>query len=350
MLRLRVGLWAIGGILIAQVLAPAREIEFIGEQLVPKGATYRDVRIGGLSGITYDAKRDAYWIASDTKDRGGSRVFVAKIPITAAGIQSVEWTGLLTLKQAGKPLPSLDAEGIALESRGRLFVSYEGTRGIPSGIACFGRKSGNQLFQLLLPKVFSAGEKTGIQPNHGLESLSTSGPRRRWLFTTSESPLYQDAKPGIDPYRGPLRLLRYDLKTRAVDQPEQRAYVMESDAVYTSVPDVLALDERILLVLERQLVNSWPPRSRRIRIFQVDFEQPGATDVAPLDSLRGRKIRPLKKTLLFDSDRAAIANLDNIEAMCLGPALGRDRSLVLVSDDNFNKTQRTQFLLLRLKE
>lgn len=337
--------------MIAQVLAPARDLEFIGEQSLPHDASYAKTRIGGLSGIAYDAKRNVYFIVSDTKDRGGSQIFLAKIPVGEAGVGAIEWTGLLTLKNADRsPRAALDAEGIALENRGRLFVSYEGNRSTSSGIACFGRKSGNELFQLPLPKAFLSGNQTGIQDNHGLESLSTAGPSRRWLFTTSESPLYQDTTPGLDPYRGPIRLLRYDLKPEKIAAPEQRAYLMETDAVYTSVPDVLALDERRLLVLERQLVNSQPPRARRIRIYEVDFEQANTTDVRPLESLRGKKIRPLKKTLRFDSDRTPIAHLDNIEAMCLGPTLGSDQSLVLVSDDNFNKTQRTQFLLLRLKE
>jgi len=333
------------------VLAPARDLEFIDEQSLPPSVFYEKTRIGGLSGITYDASQDRYFLVSDTKDRGGSQIFLAKIPTSESGLGPIEWTGMLTLKNSDRSSrAALDAEGIALENRGRFFVSYEGNRSTPSGIASFGRKSGNELFQLPLPEVFVTGDQKGMQPNHGLESLTTAGPDRRWLFTTSESPLYQDAIPGADPYRGPLRLLRYDLKPRKIAAPEQRAYRMESDAVYTSVPDVLALDERRLLVLERQLVNSQPPRARRIRIYEVDFDQKTATDVASLDSLSGEKIRPLKKTLLFDSDRTPIPQLDNIEAMCLGPALGSDRSIVLVSDDNFNKTQRTQFLLLRLKE
>lgn len=351
MLRLRIGLWVLGGIIITLAPAPALELEYVGEQTVPKGVEIQGSRIGGLSGITYDPKRGLYLIASDTKDRDDSRIFLAKIPTSDSGIGKIEWRGGVTLKKSDKsPLPAVDAEGIALENRGRFFVSYEGTKTIPSGIGCFGRKSGDQLFELPLPRAFVSGEQTGMQRNHGLESLSTAGASRQWLFTTSESPLHQDTKPGLDPYRGPLRLLRYHVKARPIAEPEQRAYVMESDAVYTSVPDLLALDDRTLLVLERQLINSLPPRSRRIRIFQVDFDQAGATDAATLNSLRGQTIQPLKKKLLFDSNRAAIPHLDNIEALCLGPALGPDRSVVLVSDDNFNKTQQTQFLLLRLRD
>ena len=324
----------------------AGELQPVGEWTLPLDASFRETRIGGLSGITYDPKCDVYYLVSDTKDRTGSKIFLAQIPFTEAGIQSVNFTGMLTLKDSDKsPLPPLDTEGIAMEARGRLWVSFEGNAKIPSGIACFGTKSGNRLFDLPIPTEFTSG----IQSNHGFESLSTAGPQKRWLFTTTESPLAPDAKPDGDRYQGLLRLLRYDVKTQPISLPEQRAYAMETDAIYTSVPDVLALDSRRVLVLERQLVTNVIPRTRRIRIYEVDFDQANATEVASRKSLSSGRIVPLKKTLRFDSDTVGYSMLDNIEGLCLGPALGKDLSIVLVSDDNFSKTQRTQFLLLRMK-
>lgn len=350
MLRL-IGLWALGGWFAAQTFTHALELQAVGEFVVPNDTKYQETRIGGLSGIVYDARKETYFIVSDTKDRDGSKVFLAKISFDESGIQAVDWTGMITLKDADKsPLPSLDAEGIALENKGRLFVSFEGTKQIPSGIAAFGAKSGNRLFELPLPPAFASGDKHGIQSNHGFESLCTAGPSRRWLFTMTESPLAQDATVALDSYHGLLRLLRYDVKSRDIAPPLQRAYAPEHDALYTSVPDVLALDEHRVLVLERQLLTPVIPRARRIRIYEVNFDQADATDVAAMKSLKNGPVVPLKKALLFDSDQAKFRDLDNIEALCLGPALGKDRSVILVSDDNFSKTQQTQFLLLRLKE
>ena len=57
----------------------------------------------------------------------------------------------------------------------------------------------------------------------------------------------------------------------------------------------------------------------------------------------------LRKKLLFDSTNLKIT-LDNVEGMALGPKLpDGSQSLWIVSDDNFDKDQVTQFLLFRIK-
>ena len=86
----------------------------------------------------------------------------------------------------------------------------------------------------------------------------------------------------------------------------------------------------------------------------VDLED--ATDVAALSTLQNGDWRPAQKELLLDLDDI-VANLlpgyqslDNFEAMGLGPPPpDGGRSLLVVSDDNFQDSQRTSFLLFRLK-
>ena len=65
--------------------------------------------------------------------------------------------------------------------------------------------------------------------------------------------------------------------------------------------------------------------------------------------------RPAQKELLLDLDdivpdlSSGYQSLDNFEAMGLGPVLpDGGRILLVVSDDNFQDTQRTAFLLFRL--
>jgi hypothetical protein len=69
-----------------------------------------------------------------------------------------------------------------------------------------------------------------------------------------------------------------------------------------------------------------------------------------------RDWRPVTKELVLDLDDVVdrlpreYPRLDNLEAMGLGPELpGGGRALLLASDDNFHRNQRTQFLLFRLK-
>ena len=67
-------------------------------------------------------------------------------------------------------------------------------------------------------------------------------------------------------------------------------------------------------------------------------------------------IVPVSKTLLLDLSKMPglspdlAPSLDNFEGMTFGPALaGGNASLLLVSDDNFSKSQRTWFLLFAIK-
>ena len=86
------------------------------------------------------------------------------------------------------------------------------------------------------------------------------------------------------------------------------------------------------------------------KIFQVAIGN--ATDTSNIDSLKGdlTQIRPLKKQLLFDLQDLGFY-LDNIEGMTFGPRLpDGSQSLILISDDNFNEEQITQFLLFRFQQ
>jgi hypothetical protein len=186
----------------------------------------------------------------------------------------------------------------------------------------------------------------GVQKNRGFESVCLSRPRAHSLFTASEAPLIQDLANPKDAASGPVRILRYRISALK-EAPEQKAYEPDRDALFGSVVDMLAVPgSSKLLVLERQLL--WPvmPRQRRIRIYEVDFAQPDATDVSALDSLRGASFAPLAKRLVFDSGRDGLRAPENMEGMTWGPEVQGSPTILLVGDDNFSKSQRTEFVLI----
>jgi hypothetical protein len=75
----------------------------------------------------------------------------------------------------------------------------------------------------------------------------------------------------------------------------------------------------------------------------------GATDVSSMPSLAGSQVANIKKKLVLNLDDLKI-KLDNIEGMAIGPKLpDGSQSLLLVSDNNFNRLEITQFLWFRLK-
>lgn len=245
---------------------------------------------------------------------------------------------------------ALDAEGIALLSAEQLFISHEGsaTGLFAAGVSAFNPQTGQVLFALPIPEYFfptKENPRQGIQRNRGFESLCLSRPNPLYLYMANESPLMQDLLNPNNANAGPIRILRYDLNNLKL-HPTQRAYVAETDAIFGSVPDILGYSKSKLLILERQIL--WPiePRKRRIRIYWVDFEQSDATDVSSLPSLQGKNYTPLSKNLVFDSQSSGMSDVENFEGITWGPEWNGKPTLLLVSDDNFSKSQRTEFLLL----
>ena len=92
-----------------------------------------------------------------------------------------------------------------------------------------------------------------------------------------------------------------------------------------------------------------------IRLYRITLA--GATDISPLESLKGHpEVVPVKKTLLMDLGSVQglspdlAQNLDNFEGLTFGPRLPDGRAtLLLVSDDNFRAEQRTWFLLFAIE-
>jgi 3-phytase len=124
------------------------------------------------------------------------------------------------------------------------------------------------------------------------------------------------------------------------------------------VSDLLALSATELLVLERGYVveeAAASPRSvNTIRLYRVTLD--AAADVTGRASLEEQPpAAVLRKTLVFDAATVApqlserLRTLENFEAITFGPRLpdGR-RSLLLLSDDNFNVHQATAMLVLGL--
>jgi hypothetical protein len=109
--------------------------------------------------------------------------------------------------------------------------------------------------------------------------------------------------------------------------------------------DLLTLDSGgHFLTLER----SYGFLGGSAKIYQVATG--AATDTSGIETLKGdvSRIDAVKKKLLLDLSELGIY-LDNLEGMTLGPRLpDGSQSLVLVSDNNFNDIQLTQFLLFRL--
>ncbi|QHG19387.1 esterase-like activity of phytase family protein [Nostoc sp. ATCC 53789] len=337
-------------------------IEFIGEATLPKGLIFKKTEVGGLSGITYDAKNNLYYAISDDRgQKAAARFYTLKIDLSKgslkkSGVIPVNVTTLLNENDQTFRPSETDTEGIALTNKSTIFISSEGDAAklINPFIKEFSLSSGKEITTLPIPNKFlpdKAG-KQGIRNNLAFESLTIT-PDKKNLFTASENALIQDgvaAKPNIG---SPCRILQYNLLN---GQPEKE-FLYQTEPVSpflnltgkfaSGLPDLLALDNQgHFLSLER----SFTGLGFAISLFQVSLEQ--ADDIHHIDSLLAidsKNIKPVQKKLLLDL-RTLDVLLDNIEGLTLGPKLpDGQQSLILVSDNNFNSLQRTQILAFKMK-
>jgi hypothetical protein len=191
-------------------------------------------------------------------------------------------------------------------------------------------------------------QEIGPRHNLGFEGLSFA-PDSKSIWLAMESALYQDG-PIATPSAGAIaRLTRLDRDGNVL---AQFAYPLDPvQAVPTGksgdngISEILALDDHRVLVLERSGVEGadgvW---TMYIRLYAIDTT--GATDIAAVPSLANANYIPVAKRLVIDLAKTAeVGRVDNIEGMSWGPTLADGkRSLVLVSDNNFNPAQVTQFL------
>jgi hypothetical protein len=325
-------------------------------------------------------------------------------------IKTIDIKAATTLKQAtGETYErnKIDAEGIAFSPRGTVYISSEGAakEGVPPFVNEYELATGALIKALpippaYLPKTNEDGTKTGIQDNKGFEGLTLNvdaSPELARLFVAIENPLEQDlpivpanptptappknrlkaavenaekaaqssaaetlagSKVAVTPKEEPvlpakpkLRLIHYALTASETDIANvvgEYAYELDPGPIGTvenGVSEILSIDAAgHFLSLERSLGIT----GFNGKIYQFSFA--GAGDVQSFKNLRPpATVQPVQKQLLLDLNTLGIT-IDNVEGMALGAKLpDGSQSLWIVSDDNFNKDQVTQFLLFRLK-
>lgn len=315
---------------------------------------------GGLSGIDYDAERSEYLLLSDDRsDVNPARFFVAQWAPPWA--QPPEPKGVVQLQRPGggpwparrraePQIPVPDPESLRLRpGTGTLLWTSEGDVGRGFGPALYeSARDGRLLREFALPAMFNPdpAQRSGPRDNLGLEGLAlTPDGRHAWLGM--ENALLQDGPvPTTLAPGGPCRLTRIDLETGQATR--QIAYIPDAIPLRPLVPgshadngisEMLMLDADRMLVLERAYATG---AGNSLRLYEIDTRN--ATDVLAIDALAAGNHGAVAKTLVADFASLGLSRLDNTEGMCWGPPLpDGKRMLVVVSDDNFNPLQTTQF-------
>lgn len=355
-------------------------IEVLGVKTFPTGFKYENTEVGGLSGITYDQKADIYYVLSDDRSiKAPAHFYQLKIDVKSFENDYVKTNNLASpaieiqnvyslLDHNQQPyLPStIDPEGIAFnQTTQTLFISTEGdtSQNIQPTMQEL-TNTGEYLRDFTLDEKFLIREKTGVRNNLSLES-STISSDDHYLFTANENALIQDGNTATIKQGSPCRIIQYDLLT---NQPAKEfLYLTDpiiSQAINSQInlntdtngiADLLAINDHKLIVLERSFALN---TGSIIQLFLVNLNQGETIENIPSLKNYAGLIQPLEKKLLWQmqklnydmNDPTDYLIIDNIEGITFGPKLSDgSQSIILVSDNNFQNMQSTQFWILKVK-
>lgn len=346
------------------------QVENLGVASIPASTIFNNFEIGGLSGITYDPNNSSYYAVSDNRDE--ARFYTLQIDLSNELLNDgdVTFTHVTTLTNvSGVQLPSgtTDTEGIALTSKGTLYISSEGEVG-PSMLinAPFVNEflfTGQQSTTLAIPTkftpTFSGTQVSGIRNNRAFESLTIS-PDERYLYAAVENALVQDGPAATATNGTNARIIKYDLATGnpVAEMVYPAGPILgnpsPSDLDATNgLVELLAVDNNgTLLALERSFSSNF---GFTVKLYEGLTQ--GALTVEGVNDLFNEgggvpfEIDPhvLKRELLDFTTLGFERRLDNFEGMTFGPTLNDGRqTLILVSDNNFQAGIPTRFIALAL--
>lgn len=381
-------------LILLSCTAHAVELSFLSQTVLPHKMNFAKTHIGGLSGLYYESKSDVLYAISD--DRGNvdePRFYQFKIKISEKNNLSVEPVAVTFLsvnksslahqstRSAAKSFSAvLDLEGISMTPWGDLLITNEGDmnykpRVEPQLIDV--KSDGTILKKIEIPEQFlpeKAGvQKKGVQNNLAFEGLSANPNGRQWLVAC-EAPLLQDEKKYIrfieytssDAWAlKPGRQWAYEFDFESANRDSNRLPdsmdlsgskdIKKSLVLQKGISEILFINEHQLLVLERGVQISTAGLQFTAQIYLTDITV-DATDISTWPQIssqnKDKELKVLKRELILDLAKLNPSiEIDNFEGMALGPLLPDGRqTLIIVSDDNFSKSQKTEFLLFAISK
>mgnify|MGYP001134587376 CR=1 FL=1 len=344
----------------------ASTLRFLGSYAIPTDEwSYEDALVGGISGLAYDASRDVYYGVND--DQG--ILYTLKITIDENGIHDVEVLGMTRLDSNQITLGiqpyeegNIDAETVVLAPDDTLIISSELDHNGNPWIRTFAL-DGALLGQIPIPRKFIPipSLTQGVRPDLAFEALALT-PTGNTLYVANEQALGQDY-PTATVSRGTVvRIIEYnmshDMATVTAEYPyrTEPIFVVPVGGTFAEngVSAMLSVKHLMpkydLLVMERGYSNGV---GYDIKLFGVTLA--GATNIMNAESLPCLcSTRTVKKTLLLQiSAEPGYSNipiqLDNMEAMTIGPKLANGHyTLILASDNNFDDSQGNLFLAFEI--
>ncbi|WP_269685592.1 esterase-like activity of phytase family protein [Flavobacterium lacustre] len=344
-------------------------LKLISSLEIPYDELFQNTKIGGLSGIDYNAKQDLYYLISDDRSVfNDSRFYTAKIHLVENKLKSIDFQTVTTLKnETGKeygnwntsPNTSTDPEDIRFNPKNNSLIwSSEGARVLSADKLVlqnpainFMDLNGVFLNTVTVPENLKM-QKQGAGPrNNGTLEGITFDKKYKTIYTNIEEPLIEDDNSATTEKGGLVRFYKFNEKTKK--NTAQYAYSLEPIAHEANPKNAFAVNgisaiqyykKNQLLVVERSY--STGTQACTIKIFLCNLKK--ATNIKKYASLKNKQFKIASKKLVLNMDDLGIF-IDNIEGLTFGPKLSNgNQSLLFVSDNNFSDKQKTQLLVFEL--
>lgn len=319
---------------------------------IPRETKFDTTLVGGLSGITYNPQKDVFYIISDDR-KNKIRFYEASFFIGEKGIDSIQFLNVHEIKNQINesykswdefPSESADPEDIRFNpstnlltwtDEGEKLATENDSLIIVDPSINIMTLNGSYLNSINPPtKIKYYDSEKGLKRNKSLESLSFS-PDYKHLYTISEEAIIED-KPSS------ARLFKIDLKSN--EWTESYLYkISESKKNYDGpgISAILFINENQFLSVERSY-NALLSQNE-IELFLCDLSK--ASNIIRYDMLDDESsIKCISKTKLVSLSDCPV-EIENVEGLTFGKDLENGhKSLILVTDDNFSSTQKSQFI------
>lgn len=355
----------LGTLIITSISAPIEGANFslrlLGQHVFPTGFVFDGIEFGSISGLDQDSTTGTYWAISD--DRGGERNASPRFYNLTIDVNESGFTGegvkindqRFMRRPDGTLFPpnarTVDPEGIRVAPNGNLYWISEGNydsnpNNLYQPFAREMRIDGAFVREFNMPSQFEyvSDQTEGSRNNKVFESLTVTPSGT--VVIANEDALVDDGPITTLDSGSVVRVTKFDPVTgNAVAQyayelpPIPKPPATSGGFADNGLSELFALDENRFIAIERAFAAGV---GNTIRLVLTDLT--GASDVLGMASLEGGNYIPMSQELLLDFDDLGI-RLDVTEGITWGPRLANgNQTLVLVSDNNFNPTQITQFL------
>lgn len=354
---------------VAWTPPPTRAADFtlrlIGQAEIATGKKFGGIEIGGLSGLT--RLRDGRFIAlSDDRgdERRPPRFYTLALDYDGSGVRGVNVLSQTLLRQPdgsafATQRGTVDPEALRVLPNGDLLWSSEGIWSADPArrqqpFVRQMRLDGGFVRQWPVPVIYELVDNAtrGGRDNLLFEALAVAPGGA--VFVANEAALWQDGDVATLQAGSPVRVTRLDPAGGApLGQTVYEVPPIPLGAAPgfggradNGLADLLALSEQQFIALERAYA---PGVGNTVRLALATIT-PETTDVRGIDALKGAAYMPMRRELLLEmSINWQGVKIDNLEGITLGHTLANGHcTLVLVSDNNFNPRQRTQFVVLEM--